>query len=73
MNKMRGKLIIVKNETETFTKSTCNCAFCASMHKASEEWDTFVPETNLQKNMMEVVARIEARETRKRRKVALAN
>jgi hypothetical protein len=29
------------------------------MHLAQQEWDTFVPETTLQKNMIQVVAKIE--------------
>jgi hypothetical protein len=31
------------------------------MHTSIKEWDTFVPETILQKNMKQVVAKIEAR------------
>lgn len=56
-----GKIYITKDETETFTRSTCNCSFCMSMHDSVNEWSTFVPETKLQRNMMNVVAKIENR------------
>ena len=47
-----------------FAKSVCKCEFCSSMHLAQQEWDTFVPETTLQKNMIQVVAKIEESDVR---------
>ncbi len=52
-------LTIVENEAEIFTRSTCNCEFCVSTHQAVNRWDTYVPVTLLQKNMKNVVAKIE--------------
>ena len=54
-------------------ESDCNCLECAQMRLASLEWEKFVPTTNLQRRMKEVVKRIEEREQRKkkRRKVHL--
>lgn len=57
----QNRVIVVKNEEETFTRSPCDCTFCKQMHHSVKEWDTFVPETILQKNMKRVVERIEAR------------
>lgn len=61
---MSKNLVIVKEETETFTRSTCDCQFCASTHASVAEWDTFVPKTKLQKGMKDVVANIERRSSR---------
>ncbi len=55
------KVIVVRDESETFTKSVCNCGFCVGMHNSVAEWSTFIPETNLQKRMIETVAKIENR------------
>jgi hypothetical protein len=63
------KVIIVHDEQETFTRSNCDCNFCASMHNSIQEWDTFVPETNLQRRMKETVARIENRISDKPRRI----
>jgi hypothetical protein len=60
---MSGKLIITEND-EKFTRSNCECEFCVSTHKSVKEWDTFVPETNLQYKMIETIANIENREKR---------
>ena len=38
------------------------------MNDVDEEWDSFTPETNLQKRMKDVIARIETREKKKRKK-----
>ncbi len=65
-----SRVIVVKNEDETFTRSTCDCTFCESTHQAAEEWETFVPETKLQKGMKEVVAKIENRALRRSRRLA---
>lgn len=51
--------LIITNDSETFTPSKCDCSFCKQMHLSVEEWDTFVPETILQKNMKKVVKKIE--------------
>ena len=59
---MSGRLIIIENDDEKFSKTTCSCSFCTSTHVASAEWNTFVPETILQKNMMETISKIEKRE-----------
>lgn len=58
---MSRKVIVVHNESEVFTKSNCDCHFCLQMHASVAEWDTFVPETNLQKRMIETVSKIENR------------
>lgn len=63
---MSKKLIVVNNETEIFTKSTCNCDFCIQTHKDVENWDKLVPETTLQKNMKTVIAKIEFREKKRK-------
>lgn len=56
---MSGKLTIVPDETETFTKSTCNCEFCESMHKSVNDWEMFIPTTILQQKMKTTIANIE--------------
>lgn len=58
----------VEDETETFTESTCDCDFCKSTHHAIKEWDGFVPETKLQRGMMNVIAKIEKRVRREQDK-----
>lgn len=60
---MATKVIIVndEDETESFKRSDCECEFCDKMHSSVKEWKTFTPETNLQKNMMAVIERIETR------------
>lgn len=59
MTKRTPKLIIVKDESEVFTKSTCDCNFCISMHHSQIEWDSFTPQTPLQFGMKDVVSRLE--------------
>ena len=57
-----SKLVILKdNSKEAFTQSQCTCDFCENMHQSVKEWDKFVPVTHLQKGMMAVVDKIEAR------------
>ena len=46
-------------EGEAFTKSDCACEFCIGTHLANREWETFAPETALQRRMMDVVKKIE--------------
>lgn len=59
----KKKVIITNDNTESFTDSSCdNCDFCKKMHISVKEWDTFTPETNLQKNMINVIKKIEERE-----------
>jgi DNA gyrase inhibitor GyrI len=58
---MSKNFAIVKDETETFTRSTCNCQFCVSTHAFVNEWSGFVPKTKLQKGMKDVVEKIETR------------
>jgi len=60
-----SKLIIVNDDCEVFTKSTCSCHFCMSMHASVNEWETFIPTTHLQKEMKKVVSKIENRENEK--------
>ena len=44
-----------------FTRSTCECDFCTSVHAAVDEWDRLVPTTNLQFRMKQAVHKIEWR------------
>jgi hypothetical protein len=37
------------------------------MNDVDEEWDSFTPETNLQKRMKDVIGKIETREKKKRK------
>ena len=39
----------------------CNCVECEDTRKCQEEWETFVPTTNVQRRMIDVIARIEER------------
>jgi hypothetical protein len=60
-------IVTPDNEGERFTPSQCNCNACKSMHIAQIEWDTFIPKTELQFRMKEVVRKIE----KKKKKIAL--
>lgn len=51
--------IIPDKEGEEFTHSLCECKDCMLMNMAQIEWDTFKPETNLQKRMKKVVSKLE--------------
>ena len=53
--------VIPDNEEKEFSPSMCTCSQCQLMHMAQLEWDTFTPNTNLQKNMKNVVSSIESR------------
>ena len=57
--------VIIENTDEKFSKSRCDCATCKRMNEANNEWEEFVPETDLQKRMIEIVTRIESREKEK--------
>ena len=46
-------------------ESDCKCLECEQIRLASLNWDSYVPVTNLQKRMLEVVKRIEDREIKK--------
>ena len=43
-------------------ESDCKCLECEQIRLASLNWDSYVPTTNLQKRMLEIVKRIEDRE-----------
>lgn len=51
--------VIPDEEGENFIPSSCKCKECKLMHSAQIEWDTFKPETILQKRMKAVVSKIE--------------
>ena len=60
--------IIPDQETEEFTKSLCNCKNCTQIHKLNKKWKSFVPKTNLQKRMKDVIYKIEKREKKKKKR-----
>lgn len=53
--------VIPDKEGEAFSPSSCTCEVCVSMNDAQLEWDTFIPETNLQRRMKKVVSIMEKR------------
>ena len=53
--------VLPDNEGEPFSLSSCNCPECRAIHLASQEWDSYVPETRLQLRMKDVIKRIEER------------
>lgn len=59
--------VIITEDKDDFTESECECNVCQSMNDVDEEWDSFTPETNLQKRMKDVITRIETREKKKRK------
>lgn len=64
---MSGKIsnsVFTSDHSEKFGKSTCVCNFCTSTHVAVGEWSSFVPETHLQKNMVNTISKIEERENK---------
>lgn len=66
-----GRVLISQDE-DSFTPSSCECEFCQDMHKSLREWDTFTAKTAIQRNMLRVVSSIEngkinSRNTRKLR------
>jgi len=60
--------VIITEDKDDFVESECACNVCQSMNEVDEEWDSFTPKTNLQKRMKDVIARIETREKKKRKK-----
>jgi hypothetical protein len=52
---------IPDKKAETFSPSSCSCQKCKLMHISQLEWNSFIPETNLQKQMMTVIETIESR------------
>ena len=58
-----GKLIVVDNDHEKFTRSQCNCDFCMETHRIVDgEWPQYQARTKLQRRMLKVIAKIEKRE-----------
>ena len=53
--------VMPNSKYEEFSSSTCDCRACNLMHLAQIEWDTFVPQTHLQKGMKAAISKIEAR------------
>lgn len=51
--------VIPDDDVETFSKSLCSCKNCTLMHISQTEWDTFTPETKLQKRMKATIDSIE--------------
>jgi len=47
------------NEGEPFEPSSCSCDACHEMHRSNREWETFVPQTALQRRMKAIVLKIE--------------
>ena len=60
--------VIITEDKADFVEWECACNVCQSMNDVDEEWDSFTPKTNLQKRMKDVIARIETREKKKRKK-----
>lgn len=58
----------LQSEDEPFTVSNCKCDFCIGTHVSIMEWETFTAKTELQRNMLRVVDRIEKREASRKRK-----
>ena len=57
--KKRKVEIIPENEKDVFTKSKCDCNFCINTYKEVVNWDNQNFETKLQKNMKNIIQRIE--------------
>ena len=53
--------VVPDEEVEDFSQSLCTCKDCTMMHVSQLEWDTFIPETHLQKRMMATIKEIEDR------------
>lgn len=53
-----GKLIITNN-SESFTRSKCDCEFCQETHSHVDKWDRYIPRTQLQKSMINITKKIE--------------
>lgn len=59
--------VIPDNEVEEFSTSSCSCRECTLMHMAQVEWDSFIPQTNLQRRMKKVIANIELKNKSKQK------
>ena len=59
--------VIITEDKDDFVESECACNVCQSMNDVDEEWDSFTPQTNLQKRMKDVIGKIETREKKKRK------
>lgn len=57
--RMYSVTVTPDNEEKEFSLSMCTCRHCQLMNMAQLEWDTFTPNTNLQKNMKKVISNIE--------------
>lgn len=45
---------------DTFVPSSCKCDICNNINSAVRNWDTFVPETHVQKRIQNIANRIES-------------
>ena len=69
MNKNKYTVTIVSDEEEeSFSISTCTCEECKLMHSTQVEWKSFIPKTNMQKRMLNIVSKIENDIKKKKRK-----
>ena len=59
--------VIITEDKDDFTESECVCKVCKSMNDTGKEWDSFTPQTNLQKRMKDVIEKIENREKKRRK------
>jgi hypothetical protein len=58
--KRKYSVIIVPDKaSEKFRMSSCNCDSCNLMHESIKKWETYTPETTLQRNMKKIVAKLE--------------
>lgn len=48
-----------EDEEEEFTESDCNCKTCACLNDIYDKWETFVPQTNIEKIMKNHIDNIE--------------
>ena len=57
---MSNKFIVVPDdESESFSRSPCECSFCLDMHIQNSNWSNYTPTTAVQRNMMRVIERLE--------------
>lgn len=59
--RMYSVTVIPDQDGEVFSPSFCNCEQCRIIHAAQLEWNSFIPQTQLQRNMKQVVSKIETR------------
>mgnify|MGYP001340934119 CR=1 FL=1 len=57
--KRKYSVTVVPNEDEHFSSSKCKCEICRNMHLSQLEWETFVPKTQLQKRMKNIINKLE--------------